>query len=42
MKDAYFGERKDMVVKAGWATMPGSSDPSRYVARACMEELAAQ
>jgi hypothetical protein len=36
MKDAYFGERKDMVVKAGWATMPGSSDPSRYVARACM------
>lgn len=42
MKDAYFGERNDMVVKAGWATMPGSSDPNRNVARACMDELAAQ
>jgi dienelactone hydrolase len=42
MKDAYFNERRDMVIKAGWATMPGSSDPNRNVARACMEELVAQ
>jgi hypothetical protein len=27
---------------AGWATMPGSDDPNRSVASACMEQLAAQ
>jgi dienelactone hydrolase len=42
MKDAYFNERRDMVIKAGWATMPGSIDPNRNVASACMEKLASQ
>ena len=42
LKDAYFGERRDMVMKAGWATMPGSDDPNRNVAAACMEKLAEQ
>jgi hypothetical protein len=29
-------------MKTGWATMPGSSEPDRNVASACMESLAAQ
>jgi hypothetical protein len=35
-------QRSDMLMEAGWATMPGSNDPDRNVATACMEELAAQ
>jgi hypothetical protein len=42
LKDASSYQRSDMLMKAGWATMPGSSDPNRNVARACMETLAAQ
>jgi alpha/beta superfamily hydrolase len=35
-------ERRDMLMEAGWATMPGSSDPDSNVARACADKLAAQ
>jgi dienelactone hydrolase len=42
LKEASSYQRSDMIMKAGWATMPGSTDPSRDVARACMEKLAAQ
>ena len=35
-------KRRDMLMEAGWATMPGSSEPNRNVASACMDELAAQ
>jgi len=42
LKDATSYKRSDMLMDAGWATMPGSSDPNRDVARACMEKLAAQ
>ena len=35
-------KRSDMLMDTGWATMPGSSDPDRQVASACMEKLAAQ
>ena len=42
LKDASSYQRSDMLMKAGWATMPGSDDPDRSVARACMEKLAAQ
>jgi dienelactone hydrolase len=35
-------KRRDMLMKAGWATMPGSSDPNSSVASACMEKLAEQ
>jgi hypothetical protein len=42
LRDASSYQRSDMLMKAGWATMPGSSDPNRQVARACMEKLAAQ
>lgn len=42
LKDTSSYQRSDMLMKAGWATMPGSSDPNRDVARACMEKLASQ
>jgi dienelactone hydrolase len=42
MKAAMSYRRSDMLMKAGWATMPGSNDPDSYVARACMDTLAAQ
>ncbi len=42
LRDAGSWQRSDMLMKAGWATMPGSSDPNRDVARACMETLTAQ
>ncbi len=35
-------KRGDMLMTTGWATMPGSSDPDRAVAKACMDTLAAQ
>jgi hypothetical protein len=40
LKKANSYQRSDMLMKTGWATMPGSSDPDRYVAKACMEQLA--
>lgn len=42
LKEASRYQRSEMLMKAGWATMPGSSDPDRSVASACMTELAAQ
>jgi hypothetical protein len=42
LKDTSSYQRSDLLMKAGWATMPGSSDPNHAVARACMEQLAAQ
>jgi hypothetical protein len=42
LKDASSYQRSDMLMKAGWATMPGSSEPNRNVAKACIKVLAAQ
>jgi hypothetical protein len=42
MKDASKYKRSGLLMKAGWATMPGSSDPDSTVAGACMEQLAAK
>lgn len=42
LKEASSYQRRDMLMKAGWATMPGSDDPNRNVASACMDALAAQ
>jgi hypothetical protein len=42
LKDADSYKRGDMLMNAGWATMPGSSEPNRNVAKACMKVLAAQ
>ena len=35
-------KRGEMLMKTGWATMPGSTDPDRSVAKACMAKLAEQ
>jgi dienelactone hydrolase len=42
LKDTSSYQRSDLLIKAGWATMPGSSDPNRDVARACTEKLTVQ
>ena len=39
LKDAPTYQRTDIVTKAGWATMPGSTDTNRRVAQACAEKL---
>ena len=39
LREASSYQRSDMLMKAGWATMPGSSDPNRNVAKACIERL---
>lgn len=41
LKDTSSYQRRDLLMKTGWATMPGSSDPDRDVARACVTALAA-
>ncbi len=35
-------ERTNLLMSAGWATIPGSSDPNRSVASACVEKLETQ
>ena len=42
LKDTSSYQRRDLLMKTGWATMPGSSEPDRDVARACARALAAQ
>ncbi len=42
LKDAHSYQRGDMLMQAGWATMPGSSAPDRDVANACAAKLTAQ
>jgi hypothetical protein len=39
LKNAQSYMRRDMVMKVGWATMPGASEPDRGVATACGEKL---
>ena len=39
LKSAKSYERDDLVMKAGWATMPGGMEPDRRVAAACVEKL---
>jgi hypothetical protein len=40
LKDTSKYQRSAILMKAGWATMPGSTDPDRKVASACMDQLA--
>jgi hypothetical protein len=42
LKETAIYQRRDMLMKAGWATMPGSSEPNRNVADACLNILAAK
>lgn len=41
-KDAGSYQRREILMKAGWATMPGSTEPNRPVASACVEQLASR
>ena len=42
LKDESSYKRGEMLMKTGWATMPGSTTPDRNVAKACMDKLAEQ
>jgi len=35
-------KRGEMLMKTGWATMPGSTDPDQSVAKACLDKLTEQ
>ena len=39
LKEGRSYERPNLLMKTGWATMPGSTEPMRSVAYACMETL---
>ncbi len=41
LKAASSYNRSDMLMKIGWATMPGAADANREVATACLEKLSA-
>lgn len=41
LKETTTYQRGSIVMEVGWATMPGSPEPDRAVANACMAELAA-
>ena len=41
IKAASSWNRGDLVVKNGWATMPGATEPSSQVARDCAEKVSA-
>ncbi len=42
LKESSTYERSPIVMDVGWATMPGSTEPDRAVANACMAELATE
>jgi hypothetical protein len=42
LKVANSYRRSGMIMDAGWATMPGSSNPNSSVASACLQKLAEQ
>lgn len=42
LKDAPGFDRSKMLQEAGWATMPGSTEPDNRVSFACMDKLATQ
>ena len=42
LRDAASYKRRDVVIDAGWATMPGQTAPDRAVASACLDRLAAE
>lgn len=41
LKETRNYQRAEILMKTGWATMPGSTDPDRALANACAEKLAA-
>lgn len=41
LKGASIYQRRDILIEAGWATMPGSTDANTSVANACVQEISA-
>ena len=41
MKEIRSYQQAEFLMKTGWATMPGATDPDRALAKACVEALAA-
>lgn len=41
LKETRSYQRAEVLMKTGWATMPGSSDPDRNLAKLCAETLSA-
>ena len=39
LKETRTYQRAEVLMKTGWATMPGSTDPNRALANACAEAL---
>lgn len=39
IRDASTYQRRDALMKAGWATMPGAESPDRDIAQACLASL---
>jgi hypothetical protein len=39
IKAASTYQRRDALMEAGWATMPGSEEPDRDIAQACLAAL---
>ncbi|SMH46814.1 hypothetical protein [Maritimibacter sp. HL-12] len=39
IRDASTYQRRDALMKAGWATVPGTDSPDRDIAEACLAEL---
>ncbi|MDA1059734.1 MAG: hypothetical protein O3C65_13710 [Proteobacteria bacterium] len=42
LKSAGRFQRGDLLMEAGWATIPGTTEPNRAVANACVDQLSAQ
>jgi len=42
LKETANYQRREMLMEAGWATMPGSTMPNSSVASACVEQLSAK
>ena len=41
LKEIRSYQRTEVLMKSGWATMPGSAGPDRALAKACADKLAA-
>jgi hypothetical protein len=41
LKGASTYQRRDILIEAGWATMPGATEASNSVANACVREISA-
>lgn len=42
LEDAASAERVDLLMKTGWATVPGTNEPNRILANACISKVSAR